>query len=519
MLLTKNLDDNSSVYRIKSLQDKKESGDNNTSDASAIFGDSISQTTALSDASDIFGDSSISNQDQAADIFGSSVDTKSEKEKKKVKDNIGVILEEDPGPLPEVSLGKAEDEIGPFDMSLFLKSTLYPNEPRSDLGKVDNQGFHQDVRFNLGNKLSFNDSESLSFSGWLEWSNRKEVYNELGDTLDLQSSKRNYIHLNELYYTYTTKQYDIQFGKKILKFGKGIIYSPTDSITASDVTVPTSPVFLGNFVISVDYYLDAWTLSAMLFPALVPNKSPTQNSRWTTLYSDLNFQLEQEFPSGFSPKSKPVFIKLEGTKWGTDWLFSLFNGPNPNPVIRNDIIVSNNTPSFTLVQEHIPITFISAGFSTTFSGLEVHGEVLSQNAADGKDDSFLATMLGFRYTMDSWPKRLGLNSIDTIIEYGGESLRSAQSQPFYALSSQSSRIYQNSIVGTFIFNVTDDFSFNYDFHLDRKNDGSATIFGMNYNSGSSQWRLKLENYDGSDQSNFGLWRDNDNVTLEYVYNL
>jgi hypothetical protein len=158
------------------------------------------------------------------------------------------------------------------------------------------------------------------------------------------------------------------------------------------------------------------------------------------------------------------------------------------------------------------------GFSTTFGSLELHGEILNQNADEGRDDSFLATMLGFRYTMDNWPKAIGLNSIDTIIEYGAEKLKSAQSRPFYALSSIGSRIYQNSILGTIIFNVSDELSFNYDFHLDNKNDGSAKIFGVNYNSGKSQWRLKFEAYDGSDDSNFGLWRDNDNSTLEYIYN-
>ncbi|MCR9205732.1 MAG: hypothetical protein NXH75_14200, partial [Halobacteriovoraceae bacterium] len=177
---------------------------------------------------------------------------------------------------------------------------------------------------------------------------------------------------------------------------------------------------------------------------------------------------------------------------------------------------NNNTPTFTLVQEHVPITFFSAGFSTTLSGFEFHGEILNQNAEDGKDDSFTALMLGTRYTMDVWPKVFGLNSIDMVIEHGRENLRSAQSQPFYALSSIGSRFYQNSWVGTFIFNVTDKFSFNYDFHFDLKNNGTATILGMNYSSGDTQWRFKIENYEGDDGSNFGAWRDNDNTTVEYI---
>lgn len=536
-LLSQRAADNQPVYLIKDPNKLKKKtaktktkadssnpfGDvSSLSEASSIFGESIANSTAVQDASAIFGDlggSSSNVKNQAADIFGEDVQIKSEREREKLRDNVGVKLQEKLKDFEKISEKVKKEKASAFkdlDLSLFLKSTYYASAPRSDIGNVDQQQFHQDFRLSMANKILINSSESLTMSGWVEGSNRKDVYNELGDTLDLQSSKRNYLYLNELYYTYTTKKFDIQFGKKIIKFGKGIVYSPSDALSAVDATVPTAPVYLGSFIISIDYYLKDWTLSGIFFPAIMPNKSPSQNSRWTTLYSDIDFKLEQDFPSGFGPRSKQFLVKLEGTKYGTDWLFTFFNGPNSNPVIRNDIVVNNNVPSFTLVQEHIPITYISAGFSTTFGGLEVHGEVLNQNAEDGKDDSFTAMMIGGRYSMDVWPKAFGLNSIDMVIEHGRESLRSAQSQPFYALSSIGSRFYQNSWVGTFIFNVTDKFSFNYDYHFDLKNSGAATILGMNYTSGDTQWRFKIESYDGEETSNFGKWKDNDNSTLEYI---
>jgi hypothetical protein len=532
-LLAIQKDSNRPVYLIKDANAKKSplekkiaerkapslSSDTTLAEAAAIFGDSIDTTSAVSTAEDIFGDKSSSGQSEAANIFGEEVDTKSLNEKLKLRDNIGVRLDQfKTRPLPKVAKEKEENVLEALDISLFLKSTFYSSEPQKLAGDVDNQGFHQDLRINVGNKVKINDVESLTFNAWLEGSNRKEVFNDFGDILDLQSNKKNYLYLNEFYYTYTTRKFDIQFGKKVIKTGKGIIFSPSDSFTPVDAVVPTTPLFLGSFLVSVDYYMNGWTLTGMLLPAIVPSKAPTQNSRWTTLYSDINFNLEQEFPSGFSPKSKQVFLRLEGTKWGTDWQFSLFNGPNNNPVIRNDIVVNNNVPSFTLVQEHVPITFFSAGFSTTFGGLELHGEILNQNAQEGKDDSFTAMMIGFRYVLDTWPKNLGLNSIDIVIEHGRENLRSSQSKPFYALSSIGSRFYQNSWVGTFIFNVNDDFSFNYDFHFDLENKGSAQIMAANYNTGSSQWRLKQESYAGESTSNFGQWENNDNTTLEYIYN-
>lgn len=491
-------------------------------EAAAIFGDSIVEETSpvVEDASELFS-SETDNKSEAADIFG--MDTLKEAPSQRLSDNTGLLREKERSgsfsALEKASRpSKKEEKKNPFDLSLFLKSTTYASAPRQDVGNVDSQSFHQDIRLNFGNKYQFNDVETMTFTGWVDVSNRKEVYNDFGDVFDLQSSKRNYLYLNELYYTYTTRDFDIQFGKKILKSGKGIIYSPSDSFSPADATIPTSPLFLGNFFISVDYYFDDWTLTGVLLPAIVPNKSPTQNSRWTTLYSNINFELRQDLPSGFSARSTPILLKLEGTKWGTDWQFNFFNGPNTNPVVRNDITVTNNVPTFTLVQEHVPITFISAGFSTTFSGLELHGEILNQNAEEGKDDSFTAMMLGFRYVMDGWPKFFGLNTVDFILEHGRENLRSAQSQPFYALSSINSRFYQNSWVGTAIFNVNDNLSFNYDFHFDLKYNGSAQIFGVNYTTGTSQYRLKSELYSGDPESNFGQWDNNDNLSFEYLVN-
>lgn len=519
-LLTENFKLNKPTYRVRkksTSQEPKKEKTPELAEAASIFGESVLDTSSSSNIDDIFGSSESSSDEQLGDIFGEETSYQTRKEKKKVKGNIGLQLEKENPPLPRVEMANEDEEIGPFDISLYLKSTFYSALPRQDVGSIDSSSFHQDVRVTLGNKLNLSSSESLTFSGWLEGSNRKNVYNDVGDTLDFQSSKRNYFNLNELYYTQSTSDYDIQFGKKVVKVGKGIIYSPTDSISATDVTVPTSPLFIGNVILSLDYYLKNWTLSTIFFPVIVPNKSPAQNSRWTTLYTDIDYQLEQEFPSGFSLKSKQIFVKLEGTHWGTDWMFSFFNGPNSNPVIRNDIEVVNNEPQFTLVQEYIPITFLSMGFSTTFKGLEVHGEILNQNAQDGKDDSFTAFMLGGRYTLDRVPKNFGLNSIDIIIEHGRENLRSSQTRPFYALSSIGSRLYQNSWLGTIIFNVNDELSFNYDFHFDNKNDGEAIIYGINYTYGSSQWRAKMETFEGSDDSNFGLWRDNDNISLEYNY--
>jgi hypothetical protein len=472
--------------------------------------------SALSELDQVFGNSGATASAPVAAITYSGAQSELDDIFSTPSENSDVVT----NTIEEVTVNGKKKRKSSYTLDLYLKSTLYATSPETGpgLGNVDAQSFHQDVRVSIGDKYILDDKSTISVGGWLETSNRKEIYNDIKFPQNIQSSKRDYVYVNELFYTHSEKKYDLQVGKKILKLGKGIIYSPTDSVSAVDVTVPTSPVLLGNYVISLDYYLGDWTLTTMLLPLVVPNKAATQNSRWTTFFSDINFDLKEEFPSGLNAKSKQVLVKLEGTKYDTDWMFTFFNGPNPNPVVRTDINVTDNVPNFTLVQEFVPITFLSAGFSTVLRGFEVHGELLMQNADEGKDDSFIAQMLGFRYVMDSVPKVLGLDSIDIIMEHGKETMKKAITAPFYNFSSISSRPYQNSVVGTIMFNISERTSLNYDFHFDLENSGSAQLYSYNYASPTlGKFRFKMETYQGERTSNFGLWDNNDNFTFEYSY--
>lgn len=405
-----------------------------------------------------------------------------------------------------------------ISLKFYSKSTLYFQKPDDQKGDVDDQFLHQDIKLSLTDTHKIDHFSSINYNLVLEASNRKGLYNDFKFPQNMQSSQRDYFYINELYYLHSSDNYDIQIGKKILKLGKGIVYSPTDSITATDVSVPTSPVYLGNYIISFDYYKNDWTYSLIYFPVITPNKSASQNSRFTLLYNDINFNLKQELKGDESIFKRPILLKASGTKFETDWMFTFYNGANPTPAIRNDISLNGNTPTFSLVQEFVPITFVSTGFSTLFKSLELHGEILLQHAKEGRDDSFIAQMLGTRYTMDSWPKIIGIDNIDFILEYGKETLKEAQTKPFYATSSLQTRIYQNSFTGSVIFNFSQRSSINYDFHMDYHNNGSATVLSYNYASiNKGQFRIKAEIYEGDSDSIFGIWDKNDNIAFEYTY--
>lgn len=462
--------------------------DSRVSDFDEIFSDSPSkvETSATVVTSDV--------ADEFADIFGDSAAKENDEAPKGIE-------------RPKTKTI--------HDVDLYLRNSLYFQSPKEG-SRQDDQFDHIDFRINGTSKWT-GQSSSVQTSYKVDITNREHVYREFKDALDLRNDKRFPLELVELFYLESSKNFDLTIGKKIVKLGKGMIYSPSDKISPRDQIVPVVPYVSGAFVTQADFYDDKNTYSIIVVPYFVGTRSPTSLSRWS-LQNDGNvLEFETELPEKFYKRIQTV-LKYETTIKGWDVFAAFFNGPNPDPVIRKDITVVNNRPEFKLYKEHAYTSFVSGGFSTVFGGLELHGEVLKSNTEQGKDDNYTQGMLGFRYTLDESVKFLGLDSIDIISEYAKETIQQPQTRPFFAVSSINSRIYRDTLLGTFIFKFNDRFSMNYDYQFDRADNGVASIFGINWRQKEGgEWRLKFESFGGDEESLFGKWDFNDNLALEYFY--
>jgi hypothetical protein len=481
---------------------------------------------------------SSSAEAELADIFGEEVEQVTIPEKvptspTKIEQEIDDIFSDTSGTQEKLSVVKEEKEkkTGPInypkviddreidanlDVSFFMRSSAYFSPP-PEVSKNDSRVFHGEGRLILGNKTRIDDKSSISLLGHIEFGNRKNVYRRLGDTFDFRNEKRGNIVFNEFYYLESFDKFDFTIGKKIYRMGKGLVFSPTDRITPTDQIVPVSSLSLGGFLTSIDYYQGDHTFSIVVLPWPIPSKTPPQFSRWAQQIDGREFPFKTEFPGGI--KSWQTLLKFETTFSGWDIFASIFNGANPDPVIRTDITVTNNEPDFVLVKEHIPITNFATGFSTTFGKLELHGEYLKQNASDGKDDSYSSQMLGFRLLMDEWPTLIGLDQIDFVLEKAWETIQQPITAPFYALSSITSRVFQDSWMGTLIFKVSDRFVFNYDFNFDQKNNGAAQFLGFTYTTKEKgSFRARIESFGGDETGLFGIYDKNDNLSLQYTFN-
>lgn len=402
-----------------------------------------------------------------------------------------------------------------IDWKLTIGSTYYFNPPPV-ISNKDERSFHMDFKLAFKDKVELTSKSNFNYSGWFELSNRKEV-NDGVLSITGRESKKKLAVANEYFWMKSYDSFDFTLGKKIIRYGKGMLVSPADRLSPSDNIVPVKSQKMGVFVGSLDYYFGASKISFFLVPYINSSKSPHQFSRWSTRNDGTDFDIESLWPSGFDWENTQNLLKFETTLKGYDFFIALFNGANTDAVIKNKITSNGNNaaPNFIIQQEHVPVSHISAGFSTTFGGLEVHGEFLKQNAKLGKDDSYTQTMGGFRYSFDEWPRIFGLNQIDVIMEYIKETINQPISFPFTLFSSIQSRNFKNNLIGSFNFQVSDKTSYNFGFNIDNEDSGKAFLLGAAYKLDIGQLIFRMETYSGDEASLFGKWAENDNFAIEF----
>lgn len=161
-----------------------------------------------------------------------------------------------------------------------------------------------------------------------------------------------------------------------------------------------------------------------------------------------------------------------------------------------------------------------AGFSTVSGRWEFHGEASYQLSYAGRDDDYLAYAGGFTLKLDDQVHFLGLEQLDTTIEYGGEDITRRQSHAGYQRSSDSARAVKNNLFTRFLGQVSPKVSAGLATVWDFRDGGSAI-------GGAGEWkmrgdlRLRLESHHffGKRGTYYGLWRENSLFLTTLTYNL
>jgi hypothetical protein len=438
------------------------------------------------------------------------------------------------GKKPEAeTAGKAAKAWNPLDQlqknfegSARLRYTGYfnPAEERPEADTKRNQG-EVLLRFAdwVGDKKL-----RLDISGWLEAGTQKNTYAGVTDSWQETDHRRNYLELNELYLTTQQKDFTVYLGKRLFPNGIATLYSPADILRPRDMNDPLDWKYFGIWQGRMDYFWKESTLTAALLPVFQPWKLPSSTSRWAGNPTSKDSQRDPTFTDPYPNVQDDIpeisggnvgyFTRGKTTVRGFDLYSSLYYGPGAYPVLRQETQPAGNV----YIKEHVKVTNLAAGFSTTYKKWEFHGEVLYNYSLDGKDDSYLPTLAGFTYTLDEWVKPLHLDKIDITLEYAYEFLVRSQFAPGYVESSRKARYGRNDIYTRLDFKFSEKLSVEYLNNLEftKGNRGRyQRLMGRYRLRDGLVGRAGVEFFEGAEDSYYGRWNRNDRLLAELEWSL
>jgi len=441
----------------------------------------------------------------------------------KESEDLNLLKEMDEKPAEETKpkFGFIKQLRDNFTGSVRLRYSHYlTNAEDRDDADLNNDLYDYIFRFNT---RTSSENWRVDVDGWAEGGNQKDEYMGVSNWFqDTQREEVRHLMINEFYGTFNQEQYDLTVGKKIFSNGISTLYSPADRFKPQDASDPIDVKDFGVWQARGDYYLDDYTITAVIFPVFESGKQPNNSSRWSGSTQDEDnrdyehsdeTELEEDYPD-IEPENISYFARAKTVFRGWDLFFSAFHGLNPYSVIKEE----TRDGELVQVKKNVKVGNYAAGFSTTYKKWEFHGELFYNHSYSGKDDNYLSGVAGFTYSIDEWAKRLFLEKIDVTIEYAREKITKKQFAESYTDSSQGTRLGKNDLFTRINFKVNEDLSFQYVSNFEFDEDGRYNHVGSEYRlKNGLTWRVALEFFNGSDGSYYGRWWRNDRIMTSLKY--
>ena len=397
-----------------------------------------------------------------------------------------------------------------------------------------------------------NKEQSFHFSGWFENGTQKDTYAGITRFLRDEERERRIVEINELYGVVDTGEIELTAGKKILPFNTNSIYPLSGFYHPLDLNVPTEARILGLWQVSADVTIKETDMSAYIFPVFQDHKTPSSQSRWMPnsdydiywyedefgLSAEFNFIREfllYYFGDTFELNdvlkdlldNEDVIIindlpqfKLDEIGYGgeiktsykdIDLFGNFYYGPNPYPVIR----IVDRGSHMEVIKNNPQVWRLATGGTATWRDFEFHTEIMYNAAVNGTDDDYISYTGGFTYTSDFLASLMRIDTIQTRLNYSGETITDKQDHDEYYFSSKDIRQFRNDILFNLTAQINDDINFFY--LLDANLDDSAW-----YHRIAGSYRLYpgivaecfVELFSGGSDSFISSWKENSRAGLK-----
>ncbi len=399
--------------------------------------------------------------------------------------------------------------------------------------------FHSRVRSGVDSTRDFMEgtflwTERLAWSahqvdaeGWIEGGGLTEGYSQAASGGRDLKRGRNHLEVKVLHYTRKAGRVYLGVGRRPLEtIGIAAPYSPAQRAARLDLNDPDpgEPRQLGLWQASAVRAGNNWSLSCYWLPVFEPSKLPSSRSRWSgddtpeLGAGDFNFAListattRDRYPRQSLSNSR-TFVRASGTVAGWEGFAAYFHGPSPHAVLKEE-------KSGVFLREYPHAHHVSGGLEKQFGALVAHAESLYQASPLRRDDDFVNTVAGFRYTIDDKVRelKLGLESIELTADYAWESLVRRKTDPEVRQSSMLGRAGRGTFFTRVELVVSTKLSAILGSVYDRHDGGRLETYGLKGEVVKNlDFRAWAEVYNGPPRSALGFWRKNDRAVMQATY--
>lgn len=320
---------------------------------------------------------------------------------------------------------------------------------------------------------------------------------------------------------------EIEIGKKIFSWKVADGFSPLDTLNPVDIIELMDPEKIGIPSISVLKMFNAATLQVVVMPFFVPDRQPSDTSRWTS--DDPKGRAEFKKKFGMEPVNVDVGRLMPDDGWNKPsmaarlssstllegWDFALVyqHGYSTKGVIRNDINIFT-LPLVKQTTEYPEYELYGLSFSTTVNDFEFHGEAAYHNTFDNlKDEDYLSYIVGMNYTDYEWFSSF-FDEIRFVAEYAGEKIRKKRDKNSPFSNKGVSRGMTSDIITSIDFKINEDHSLKTSYIYNIKDKDSLMDMFMESKLND---HLKIiygfQILSGKQDSFFGQWDKNDRAYI------
>lgn len=343
---------------------------------------------------------------------------------------------------------------------------------------------------------------------------------------DFSDPTRRRIFMKENYVKMPFKNLDLQIGKQIITWGKTDGINPTNNFNPTDYSdlFDTQDETIGLLAINTVFYLNTWSFQAVFSPIHQPDVLPVNNnSRWNNNVFALiarDYQLSNYQPEYLPAKTPDNNLKgaqygfnIANSVGGIDFEINYYNGYNHIPTIYKLNLQPADTFTIQLqnTYNHRHITGFS--MATALSGFGLRAEAAYFFPGDILlDKQYMQYVIGIDRNISNV---LGTNNLFILAQWIDELTHDNIEYAYYdfnhlfpktaMLRAEMELGYSGIIAVQGLYNTN-----NNSYYIQPE-------FEYNLSPGL-KLNLRCDIFQGTENSFFGMFNDNDRIQVRLTYN-